>query len=197
MKDSPVSRDCLGILVSCSIGLAYEITLTRMLSIATWYHFAFMVISIAMLGFGASGSFFFFIQEKSSGTIKYLPEFASCLMALSMPASLFFISKINLDFFQLSTRTGAWLACLWLYVILALPFFCLGIIVTCLLTRHAARATLIYGFDLSGAGLGCLLSLPLIQMLGIPGILLKLLMWCSPYLILRASDLDSCSLKSP
>ena len=35
----------------CSFAsLAYEITLTRIFSVALWYHFAFMIISIAMLG---------------------------------------------------------------------------------------------------------------------------------------------------
>ena len=36
--------------------LAYEITLIRIFSISLWYHFAFMIISIAMLGIGASGT---------------------------------------------------------------------------------------------------------------------------------------------
>jgi hypothetical protein len=38
--------------------LAYEITLTRIFSVSLWYHFAFMVISIAMLGIAASGTFY-------------------------------------------------------------------------------------------------------------------------------------------
>jgi len=36
--------------------LAFEIALTRLFSISLWYHFGFMVISIAMLGIGASGT---------------------------------------------------------------------------------------------------------------------------------------------
>src|SRR4030043_463669 len=41
----------------CSLSsLAYEITLTRIFSVSLWYHFAFMVISIAMRGIGASGT---------------------------------------------------------------------------------------------------------------------------------------------
>src|SRR4030065_1918848 len=36
--------------------LSYEIALTRIFSISLWYHFAFMVISIAMMGIGASGT---------------------------------------------------------------------------------------------------------------------------------------------
>ena len=43
--------------------LAYEILLTRLLSIIHWHHFAYMVISIALLGYGASGSFLALTQS--------------------------------------------------------------------------------------------------------------------------------------
>ena len=35
--------------------LLLEFTLTRVLSVSLWYHFAFMIISVALLGFGISG----------------------------------------------------------------------------------------------------------------------------------------------
>jgi hypothetical protein len=37
--------------------LAYEILLMRLFAIVHWHHFAFMMISIALLGYGASGTF--------------------------------------------------------------------------------------------------------------------------------------------
>jgi hypothetical protein len=46
----------LVIFLSSFSTLAYEIVLTRVFSISLWYHFAFMVVSIAMLGLGASGT---------------------------------------------------------------------------------------------------------------------------------------------
>jgi len=36
--------------------LAYEVLLTRLFSIVLWHHFAYMIISAAMLGYGASGT---------------------------------------------------------------------------------------------------------------------------------------------
>ena len=35
--------------------LLLELSLTRVLSVASWYHFGFLVISTALLGFGVSG----------------------------------------------------------------------------------------------------------------------------------------------
>jgi len=37
--------------------LAYEILLMRLFSIIQWHHFAYMMISLALLGYGASGTF--------------------------------------------------------------------------------------------------------------------------------------------
>jgi hypothetical protein len=37
--------------------LGLEILLMRLFSIAWWHHFAYMVISLALLGYGASGTF--------------------------------------------------------------------------------------------------------------------------------------------
>jgi len=42
-------------LVSCGV-IGFEIGLIRVLQYASWYHFAFLVITIALLGFGMSGA---------------------------------------------------------------------------------------------------------------------------------------------
>ena len=48
-----MSSICLGILLLSAATLMFEIDLTRVFSVAQWYHFAFMVISLALLGFEA------------------------------------------------------------------------------------------------------------------------------------------------
>ena len=44
--------------------LAYEVALTRLFSIVLWHHFAYMIISAAMLGYGASGTALALLKEK-------------------------------------------------------------------------------------------------------------------------------------
>ena len=46
----------LGLAAVSAAALAYEIVLTRLFSIAHGYHFAFLAVSLALLGFGASGT---------------------------------------------------------------------------------------------------------------------------------------------
>ena len=45
----------IGIFLIALSTLLLEFTLTRILSVALWYHFAFMIISVGLLGFGVSG----------------------------------------------------------------------------------------------------------------------------------------------
>ena len=48
----------LGLAVSLvsAAALAYEILLTRLFAIIQWHHFAYMIISVALLGYGAAGT---------------------------------------------------------------------------------------------------------------------------------------------
>ncbi len=46
----------LGVGALAAAALMLESTLTRLLAVAQFYHFAFLVVSLALLGFGASGS---------------------------------------------------------------------------------------------------------------------------------------------
>ncbi len=43
-------------LVSAGV-IAFEVLLLRLYAIGQWHHFAYMIISIALLGYGASGTF--------------------------------------------------------------------------------------------------------------------------------------------
>ena len=47
-----VRGDCLKL----AAALGYEILLTRLFSVIQWHHFAYMMISVAMLGYGAAGT---------------------------------------------------------------------------------------------------------------------------------------------
>src|SRR5438034_9169795 len=49
------ARHFAGLFLLSLATLLLELALTRVLSVALWYHFGFLVISTALLGFGASG----------------------------------------------------------------------------------------------------------------------------------------------
>src|SRR2546421_3116507 len=50
-----------GVTVTSMAGLLIELSLTRLFSVLFYYHFAFMAISVALLGLGAGGLFSYWI----------------------------------------------------------------------------------------------------------------------------------------
>ena len=149
--------------------LLYEILLTRIMSIITWYHFAFMVISVAMLGMGAAGSLWGTLKQSAVGRALCSPEIGSICFAVSTPIVMTGLSMIEFDLFGDAARYDTQLLVCLTYFLAAIPFFFAGLVMTSLLSGYSEQATLYYGFDLLGAGVGCLAALPVMGFLGAPG----------------------------
>lgn len=138
----------------CSLAsLAYEVILTRIFSISLWYHFAFMIISIAMLGFAASG-----VALALYPRLKRIERVGtySLLLGIAIPVSFLLANQIPFDPVRLNWETMQILYLSLIYLILALPFFCTGLVITTAFTLQSGRAGLLYGADLVGAGIGSL-----------------------------------------
>ncbi|MFH2069289.1 MAG: hypothetical protein ABII89_07520 [Candidatus Omnitrophota bacterium] len=136
----------------CSFAsLAYEVTLTRIFSISLWYHFAFMIVSIAMLGIGASGTVLSLYPK-----LKNLSRLGiySLLLGISIPFSYLLFNQMPFEPVKLSwSRIQLLYFCLY-YLVFSLPFFFSGLIVATALSCRSERSGLLYGADLLGAGIG-------------------------------------------
>jgi hypothetical protein len=160
-------------LTSASV-LAYEILLMRLLSIGLWYHFAYMVISLALLGFGAAGSLLFLTFEKMKrNTDQWLVVFTG-VTAVAFPLAFSLSQKVGLDPLQLIWQKSEWAKMMLTYLLMAIPFFLAGGIVGMILTAAGEGAHLMYASDLLGAGTGALAIIPALY-LGPPWTLLPLL----------------------
>src|SRR5437867_10954426 len=51
-------REYVAIALASAAVMLYEIAITRILSVVLWYHFAFLAVSLAMLGLGVPGVWF-------------------------------------------------------------------------------------------------------------------------------------------
>lgn len=145
-----------GIFLLSLATLLLELSLTRVLSVALWYHFGFLVISTALLGFGASGVVL--------AIWKHLREKVSLEKALAILALLFGVStvmcfwvmqRIPFDPFSLFSDWRQMLFMPVYYVLISTPFFFSGLALALLFTRSGKRVNSLYAFDLFGAGLGC------------------------------------------
>jgi len=84
----------LGVFLLSMATLAFEITLTRFFSVAQWYHFAFMAISIALLGFGASGSFLYIFPKLVEKGLNKLMASLAALFAIGVMGSYLTVNYI-------------------------------------------------------------------------------------------------------
>jgi spermidine synthase len=140
-------------LISAS-ALGLEIVLMRLLSIAWWHHFAYMVISLALLGYGASGTFL----TLTRGWL--LPRFgaayavSAALFGLAAPAAFALAQRVPYSPLEIAWDPSQLLGLTAVYLILAVPFFCAGTALGLALARFAAGAGRVYAADLVGAGSG-------------------------------------------
>jgi predicted membrane-bound spermidine synthase len=154
--------------------LAYEILLMRLLSIGYWHHFAYMVISMALFGFGASGAFLFLVFRRIKARLDEWLVILAGTAGVSFPLSFHISQQIGLDPLQLVWQPGQWLRMLLTYVALAVPFLLAGGIVGIILTGAGKRMHRMYGVDLIGAAFGALCIVPALY-LGPPWVLLPAL----------------------
>lgn len=155
-------------LVSAAV-LLFEVAITRVLSVVLWYHFAFLAISLAMLGLGLPGVWFTLRRPGRAA----LPA-ALLVSGLVVPASIAVLFRAGQ--FVTSAQSAApdvgVLAqggmILVLGCVLA-PFLALGSAVCLLLMRAEGRLVgRMYAADLLGATVGALLIVPLLHTVPTP-----------------------------
>ena len=136
--------------------LAYEILLMRLFSIIQWHHFAYMIISLALLGFGASGTFVSIFRKHlfKHFSIAFLMNIG--LFAVSSVGCFLLAQSIPFNPDEILWDRQQFLRLLGIYLLLALPFFFAANAIALALTYYHDRIARIYAFDLFGAGLGSL-----------------------------------------
>src|ERR1041385_2993010 len=143
-----------GLALTSFAALLLELALTRLFSVVLFYHFAFLAISIALLGLGAGGVFAYVRRAQlerwqtgplatvlcsvNAGAIVVVLE-----VVLPLPVSLE-LSKWN--FLKLTV----------IYLVSAVPFFFTGVLFSVVFAREAKTIGILYGSDLIGGAMACL-----------------------------------------
>ena len=151
--------------------LAAELTLTRLLSVVLWYHFAFFAISVALFGLSMAALLVHFVGARIA------PErvgFWLALGALGVAVGLIAVDlafcNVAPDWFAggLGVFTALTGKLLLLFLLSAVPFFAGGFSVSLALTSYAGHASRLYFWDLLGAALGALATIALLNAVGAP-----------------------------
>ena len=115
-------RTLAAVLLVSTAAIAYEILLMRMLSIVQWHHFAWMVISLALLGYGVSGTAIALSRRWLEG--RFRGAFAAGALTFSITMVLCWILAQKVPFNALEViwdaRQLLWLGLL--YLVFMVPF---------------------------------------------------------------------------
>ena len=177
----PVSTDkhtatppLLSIFILSASALAYEVLLIRLFSIVHWHHFAFMVISIALLGYGVSGSLITVFRRWLLGNYDRVFIANTLLFGLSSIACFIIVQSVPFNTLEILWDSSQWQRLLLSYLLLTLPFFFVANAIALTMMRFDQKIPLVYGVDLIGAGIGAMLIMLLLQIFS-PDAVLRLL----------------------
>jgi MFS family permease len=150
--------------------LAFEVLLTRIFSITQWNHLSFMVISIALFGFAASGTFLSILNARQGdrrcrqASSQLSAALWVTLCSATTLMAFIVVNNLPLDYFRLPVEPVQSLYILAAFIILALPFFFSGGLVAFAYTRRPQLTGSIYFATMSGSACGAVspaLLLPL------------------------------------
>ncbi|MFN0152017.1 MAG: hypothetical protein ACKVU1_15055 [bacterium] len=151
-------------LISFSI-LQAELVLTRVFSVTLWYHFAFVAVSVALLGMATGGVR---VYRRGAVADAHVPA------ALAREARRFSVAMVGALLILLGVpfiyriSLGAVVSLVLIYAGVALPFYFGGALLALLFRARAREIGPIYAADLAGAGLGALLTVPLLNAVSAP-----------------------------
>jgi hypothetical protein len=156
----------LGLALLSAAALAFEITLTRLFSVTQWYHFAFLAVSVALLGYGASGTALDLVPRWSRPPTARRTATLATLFAVAVVGAYLSLNHLPFDSYRIAWERSQVLYLVLYYLALTVPFFCAGLVTGLLLTAYPDCAARFYAANLLGSALGGLVPVVAFSLLG-------------------------------
>ena len=159
-----------GIALTSFAALLLELALTRLFSVVLFYHFAFLAISIALLGLGAGGVCAYLLRIRLAGNDTRTLATRLCMMnSIIVVGALEVVLHVPVSLDVSWANFGRLTA---IYLTAAVPFFLTGLLFAVVFARETRRIPRLYGADLCGGALACLAVVPLLNWIGGPNVVL-------------------------
>lgn len=161
---SPVRTNVSIGLISASI-IAFQLALMQILSYVQWYHFAYMIISIALLGFGAAGTFLTIFRKYLLQNYYLIFPLLLFITAILIPVVILVANAKPVRFdslliFQDFHHFGRLIVTCIIYL---LPFFTGALAIGLSFLKFSGRIGKIYFSNLIGSGIGGIIALLMMQ----------------------------------
>ncbi|UCE93427.1 MAG: hypothetical protein JSV73_11580, partial [Flavobacteriaceae bacterium] len=166
--DKNTVKLALSVAVLSAAIVAYEIQLMHFFTIVQWHHFAYMVISIALLGFGASGTLLSLYRNYFLDRSKWMLPFFMISSGLIMSVAVR-VSRMDFllfDSYLLFVDPSQFGRLLGSYLLFFLPFFMGSMALGLIFVKKVAQIGTYYFADMFGSGFGGALGVLLLWYLG-------------------------------
>lgn len=163
MSRNATPATLLAVVLISAAALAYEILLMQLLSIVQWHHFAYVIISLTLLGFGASGTLVSLISHHRRLRFDTMFPFACLGFALIAAGGFLLEQQVAFNPLELLWDPHQWLRLGLVYLVLLWPFLFAATAICLALTHFSHQVGHIYAVDLLGAAAGALGIIALLQ----------------------------------
>ena len=164
----------LGIFLISTGILALQILQTRIFSFTLWHHLAYMVITVALMGMGASGTWLAIKKKEPEKPFRFL-SVSSILFSISSLISLAVAVRIPLDTYMNDKALQLGYIFLY-YMLLVFPYFFAGVTISFMFRHIREKINIYYLANLTGSAIGGLLVLPVIEIAGAEGAVIMVLL---------------------
>ncbi|MCU7938054.1 MAG: SAM-dependent methyltransferase [gamma proteobacterium symbiont of Bathyaustriella thionipta] len=134
--------------------LGYEVLLMRLFSIIQWHHFAYMIISLALLGYGISGTLIALFQKQLLKHFNVVYPGLLVLFSLATLICYLTVQQIPFNAEAIFWDTDQLIYLLSIFLLLSIPFIFAASAICLALARYPEDIARLYGMDLLGAGAG-------------------------------------------
>ncbi len=167
-----MNRKTISIGLLSAATLIFETTLTRFLGVAQFYHFAFLVVSLALLGLGASGTFISLFPFLKDQDLSHFLTWIGLGFSLSVALAYGGVNWIPFDSFSIAWERVQIVYFFLYYFVLSVPFLISGLGVGVALSVADENHHQIYAANLIGSAVGALITLGALELSGVPGAVL-------------------------
>lgn len=168
-ESEPYVRDAAGLALASAAVLALQVCATRLFSFLIWYHFAFLVIALAFLGFTSGGLIVGtrYAEAGQGARVRGRLSQLGFAAGVAILGAFVVLSRLPLEPDFQTTAGGFGLFLIAVFAVL-IPFACLGAYICLALSAWPSRIGPLYGVNLGGSALGCGAVVLLLDTVGVP-----------------------------
>ena len=166
-----MNKTALGVFCIALASLLLELNLIRVFDVLWYPNMAYMIITLAVFSFGLAGVYLSLKPVKNHDDFWLTLTVITIIAAGWISCMQWAIDRLPFDYLDLAgdEAGAAALNFFLIYIVICVPFFLAGLVLSMVFTHYANQIRSLYFWDLIGAALGSVLLIPLLPKIGTTG----------------------------